>query len=62
MFKIKRERIEYENKTIRMPVKMIANIQKLANKNDVSFNNVAIQCMEYALEHMEEDKGLSDRT
>lgn len=55
MFKIRKEFAEYENKSLRLPVELIDKVQRLANENNISFNRVVIQCIEYALEHMDED-------
>lgn len=49
MFEIKKDYVEYENKSLRLPKDLIDKVQELANKNDVSFNKVVIQCIEYAL-------------
>ena len=54
MFKIKKNEIEYENKSLRLPIDLIAEVQELANENDISFNKVVIQCIRYALDHMEQ--------
>jgi predicted DNA-binding protein len=42
------------NKTIRLPDDMIQKLQALADKNDISFNQVVAQCCEFALEHMKD--------
>ncbi len=42
------------NKTIRMPDELIEQLQALANKNDISFNQVVIQCCQYALENLDQ--------
>lgn len=55
MFKLKKEAVEYENKSVRLPVDLIQEVQALANENNMSFNKVIIQCIEYALEHQEEN-------
>ena len=55
MFKIKKEYIEYENKSLRLPKDLINEVQTLANENNLSFNKVVIQCIEYALEHKAKD-------
>lgn len=52
MFVLKKDSIEYENKSLRLPKELIARVQKLADNNDMSFNKVVIQCIDYALEHM----------
>lgn len=54
MFKLKKEYVEYENKSLRLPKDLITQVQELANKNNMSFNRVIIQCIEYALENAEE--------
>ncbi len=50
MFEIKKP--QNSNKTIRMPDDLIDRLQRLADKNDISFNQLVIQCCEYALENM----------
>jgi predicted HicB family RNase H-like nuclease len=40
------------NKTIRMPDSLIRKIEKLALEKQVSFNQVVIQCCEYALSEL----------
>ena len=54
MFKIRKNEIEYENKSLRLPIDLISEVQELANENDISFNKVVIQCIRYALDHMEQ--------
>ena len=55
MFRIKKETSEYAAKSVRLPVEMIRQIQILADENNLSFNRVIIQCIEYALDNMEND-------
>ena len=55
MFKVKKEYKEYENKSLRLPKDLIEKVQKLADENDISFNKVVIQCIEYALNNTEEN-------
>lgn len=50
MFEIKKK--QSFNKTIRMPENLIAELEKQANKNDISFNQLVIQCCEYALKNL----------
>lgn len=52
-FKIKPNRKETENKTIRFPVPLIEKIEKVITENDVTFSSFVIQACEYALENME---------
>ncbi len=50
MFEVKKS--TNSNKTIRMPEELIERLQTLADKNDISFNQLVVQCCEYALEHI----------
>lgn len=52
MFTIKKP--QSSNKTIRMPDELIARLQKMADANDISFNQLVVQCCEYALAHQQE--------
>ena len=56
MFKLKKEYVEYENKSLRLPKDLIVQVQEMANKNNMSFNRVIIQCIEYALENADESE------
>lgn len=40
------------NRTIRMPDTLIEKISKLATEQDVSFNQVVVQCCEYAINNI----------
>jgi len=42
------------NRTIRMPDELIEKLGKLANEKEISFNQLVIQCCEFALEHLQE--------
>lgn len=46
---------ESSNRTIRMPNSLIARIGELATKKGISFNQLVIQCCEYALEDLQDD-------
>ena len=61
MFKVKKKTIDYEVKSIRMPTYLISQVQEIAGEYDVSFNNLVVQCIEYALAHMEQDD-VTDKT
>ncbi len=50
MFEIKKP--SASNKTVRMPDSLIEKLEKLAGENDISFNQLVIQCCEYAIEHL----------
>ena len=53
MFEIKKP--TSSNKTVRMPDTLIEKLEKLAALNDISFNQLVIQCCEYALNELEKD-------
>lgn len=48
MFKVKKE--EFVNKTFRFPVELLRKLETLAQREDVSLNNLIVQCCEYALD------------
>ena len=50
MFEIKK--IDYINKTFRMPVDLVDKLEVLAQNNGVSLNNLIVQCCEYCLENI----------
>lgn len=49
MFTVKKP--QNSNKTIRMPDALIDRLQKVADDNDISFNQLVVQCCEYALDN-----------
>ena len=55
-FKVNREKGKAEessNKTIRLKNNLIDTLQTIANENDISFNNLVVQMLEYSLKNME---------
>ena len=44
------------NRTIRMPDDLIDKIGKLANERGISFNQLVIQCCEFALDHLQDSE------
>ena len=53
MFKVKKP--EMINKTLRLPLDLVQQLQTIAQKQGVSLNNLVMQCCEYAMKHLEED-------
>ena len=51
MFVVKKP--EASNKTIRMPNELIEELEKLSAEKDVSFNQLVIQCCQYALANLQ---------
>ena len=54
MFKI-RKGYESENKTFRLPSGLIRRLESLAAQNNLSVNQLVIQCLNYAIDNLEED-------
>lgn len=46
---------ESVNKTFRIPVHIVEELERLAGENNTSVNKVVIQCLEYALDHIGTD-------
>ena len=51
MFSLRKD--ETVSKTIRIPVKLVEQLEKLADEKDLSLSKVIIQCCEYALENLD---------
>ena len=47
---------EMVNKTFRLPVPLLEELTKLAERERVSVNNLVRQCCEYALSNMKKEK------
>ena len=52
MFKV--QKIEYTNKTFRLPTELVKDMENIAQNKGVSLNNLVIQCCEYALANLEQ--------
>jgi len=50
MFRI--EKTETLNKTFRMPAELVSRLQEVAQEQDISMNNLVVQCCEYALNNL----------
>lgn len=51
-FKLRSDKKETENKTIRFPVPLIEEINEAIKNEDVSFSGFVIQACEYALKNI----------
>lgn len=54
MLVIKKEYDEYINKTFRLPVEIIETLNTVAKDKNTSLNKVIIQCLEFAIENMDD--------
>ena len=55
-FNLNLEKKKSINKCIRFPVKVISNIEKIAEDNNISFSKFVIQACEYAIKDIETQK------
>lgn len=55
MFRV--EKTEYVNKTFRLPSELVHTLERVAQREKVSMNQLVVQCCNYALENMEEPEG-----
>ena len=53
MFKIQRGYGETVTKTFRIPSDMAETLEKLAYDNDLSVNQLVVQCLDYAIKELE---------
>lgn len=53
-FKIKKQ--EYENRTFRLPVELLEQLNKLASDKNISLNQLVVQCCEYAIDNMDDSE------
>jgi len=55
-FKIRHDRKETINKTVRFPLQLVERIEHAISGEEVSFSAFVIQACEYALNNMEDNK------
>lgn len=55
-FKLKSDKKETENKTIRFPLPLIEEINEVIKNEDVSFSGFVIQACEYALQNIKKNE------
>jgi len=53
MFKV--EIPEMVNRTFRLPLKLVEELQTVAQNKGVSLNKLVVQCCEYALENLDKE-------
>lgn len=49
MFKV--QKVEYVNKTFRIPKNLLEELQNYAARNSISVNELVIQCCQYAMDN-----------
>lgn len=53
MFKIQKP--EHVNKTFRLPLHLVQQLEQIAQDQEISVNQLVIQCINYALDHLDKD-------
>lgn len=53
MFKIQRG-YDTVSKTFRLPIELVENLDSLAYKYNLSLNQLVVQCLNYAIENLDE--------
>lgn len=56
MLVIKKEYDEYVNKTFRLPAEIVSVLEDVAKDKNSSLNKVVIQCLQFAIENIDETK------
>lgn len=50
------DKIKSINRTVRMKPEHYERLMEISQKTGVSFNKVLVQCLEYALDHFDDDE------
>lgn len=53
MFKLQKGYNEYVTKTFRLPKEFVEQLEKLAFDNNLSLNQLVIQCLQYAINDLD---------
>ena len=52
---------ESVNKTVRIPVNIVEQLERLAGENNTSVNKVVVQCLQYALDNISTESSDDDK-
>ncbi|MCR4795620.1 MAG: hypothetical protein K5898_10755 [Ruminococcus sp.] len=53
MFKLQKGYKEYVTKTFRLPKEFVDELEKLAFENNLSLNQLVIQCLKYSIDNLD---------
>ena len=59
MFKIQKG-YDTTSKTFRLPIELVEQLDSLAYKNNLSLNQLVVQCLRYAIDNLDEETDISD--
>lgn len=48
------------SKTFRLPTELVDELESLAYKNNLSLNQLVIQCLNYAIDNLDEESDITD--
>ena len=61
MFKIQKG-YDTVSKTFRLPIELVEQLDSLAYKNNLSLNQLVVQCLRYAIDNLEEENDENEST
>lgn len=47
---------EYANRTFRLPVELLEELNTIATNKNISLNQLIVQCCEFAIENIDDEK------
>ena len=50
------------SKTFRLPIELVEQLDSLAYKNNLSLNQLVVQCLRYAIDNLEEENDENEST
>ena len=53
MFKLQKGYEEYVTKTFRLPKEFVDELEKIAFENNLSLNQLVIQCLKYSIDNLD---------
>ncbi len=53
MFKLQKGYDEYVTKTFRLPREFVEELEKIAFENNLSLNQLVIQCLKYSIDNLD---------
>ena len=56
MFKLQKGYSDYVTKTFRLPKEFVEQLENIAFENNLSLNQLVIQCLQYAINDLEENE------
>lgn len=61
MFKLQKGYDEYVTKTFRLPREFVEKLEKLAFENNLSLNQLVLQCLKYAIDNLDTSENENEK-